>query len=182
MPEKKVIERLEALVQVDKRVSHALAELDKGRDDLREVKSQLKALKSLDPERLKKNLAESKKKIAAKNDEIKTQSKELSKLRKELREVKSELSASEGETNAFYTSSCKQWELFISGFQFSGEKPSSKSSRIRCLNRETGTSVIANGVNDNKACWSDDIGVPDEVSEKAAEHISENNLSSTPLI
>ncbi|OMH25732.1 hypothetical protein [Motiliproteus sp. MSK22-1] len=179
MPEKQVIERLEALVQVDKRVNHALAELDKGRDDLREVKSQLKALKSLDPERLKKNLAESKKKIATKNDEIKLQKKELAKLRKELREVKAELSASSGETNAFYTSSCKQWELFTTGFKFSTEKATSNTSRVRCLNRETGTSVIASALNEGKVSWSDDIGVPNEVSEKAAEYIAENGLSTS---
>jgi hypothetical protein len=179
MPEKKVIERLEALVDIDKKVSHALSELDKGRDDLREAKSQLKALKILDPVRLKKSLAELKKKMAVRNDEIKTQNKELANLRKQLREVKSELSASQNETDAFFISPCKQWELSYTGFQYPDERPVSDSSRIRCLNRETGSSVIAKGVDGDKALWSDDSGIPDEVSEKAAESIAELNQANS---
>ncbi|MEH6625827.1 MAG: hypothetical protein V7739_05245 [Motiliproteus sp.] len=181
MPEKKAIARLEALVEIDKKVSHALSELDKGREDLREAKSQLKALKSLDPERLKKSLAELKKKMVVKNTEIKKQSTELASLRKKLRDAKSELSTSKNETDAFYVSACKQWELSYTGFQYPDERAADNSSRIRCLNRESGSSVIANGLDGDKAVWSNDIGIPDEVSVTAAERIAELNLSTSSI-
>ncbi len=72
---------------------------------------------------------------------------------------------------AFYVSPCKRWELSFTGFQFTSERADLDSVRIRCLDRETGTSVIAKAVDGEKAIWSCDIGVSDEASEKAAERI-----------
>jgi len=179
MPEKKAIERLEALVNIDKKVSHALSELDKGRDDLREAKSQLKDLKALDPERLKKNVAELKKKNAAKTAEVKTQSKELANLRKKLRDTRTELTASKNEADSFYVSSCKRWELFLTGFQYQSERKAPEFLRVRCLDRETGTSVICSGVEGDQLTWGLDIGIPEEVTEKAAERIAQKPTAKT---
>ncbi|MEH6471093.1 MAG: hypothetical protein V7752_07575 [Halopseudomonas sp.] len=60
------IERLETLVAMDTEASNTRAELNKVKFDLREVKSELKILKALDPERLKKNVADLKKKMVVK--------------------------------------------------------------------------------------------------------------------
>ena len=181
MPDKNAIARLEALTVVDKKASQTRSELDKVRVELRETKAELKILKALDPERLKKNLADLKKKIAVKTADFDTQKKELAGSRKSLREAKSELSASHNEANAFYVSPCKRWELFFTGFQYSSEKSNLDSTRIRCLDRETGTSVIANSLEDNKAVWSTDIGISDEVSEIAAERILELKLPTAAI-
>ncbi|MCW8884999.1 MAG: hypothetical protein OQK12_07050 [Motiliproteus sp.] len=129
---------------------------------------------------MKKNLADVKKKMLIKSSEIKAQSKELINLRKSLREAKSELHASQNETDAFYISSCKRWELFFTGFRYPGEGVDPDSARVRCLDRKTGTSVVANALDGKKARWSCDIGIPDEISEKAAEHILCLKLPTSP--
>ncbi len=71
------IERLEALVEMDKEASATRSELERFKLSLREVKSELKTLKALDPERLKRNVADLKKKIIVKNSEISAQNKAL---------------------------------------------------------------------------------------------------------
>ncbi|MEH6651846.1 MAG: hypothetical protein V7707_17635 [Motiliproteus sp.] len=162
------IERLEVLVEMDKKASITRAELDRAKLALREVKAELKTLKALDPERLKRNVADLKKKMVVKNSEIKAQNKELAVIRKSLREAKSELNAAQNEIDAFYVSPCKRWELSFTGFQFTSERTDVDSVRIRCLDRESGTSVITSTVDGEKAIWSSNIGVSDEVSEKAA--------------
>lgn len=181
MPDQNAIERLEALTVIDKKASQTQSELDKARIELRETKAELKKLKALDPERLKKNVTELKKKVAVKSSDFDAQKKELASSRKSLRTAKSELTASHNETDAFYVSPCKRWELFFTGFQYSSEKQDSDSTRIRCLDRETGTSVIANAIEGNKAVWSSDIGISDEVSETAAERIVELKLPTAAI-
>ncbi|MBQ0757785.1 MAG: hypothetical protein KBT66_04100 [Amphritea sp.] len=181
MPDQNAIARLEALTVVDKKASQTRSELEKVKKELREANTELKVLKGLNPERLKKNVAELKKKVAAKSADFDIQKKELAGSRKSLRTAKSELTASHNETDAFYVSSCKQWELFFTGFQFSSDKSDDDTTRIRCLDRETGTSVIANAVDGNKAAWSTDIGIPDEVSEAAAEQIIELKLPTAAI-
>jgi len=181
MPDQNAIERLEALTVVDKKASQTRSELDKVRIELRVANAELKALKALDPERLKKNVAELKKKLAAKSADFDSQKKELASNRKSLRAAKSELTASHNETGAFYVSPCKRWELFFTGFQFSSERSDTDSTRIRCLDRETGTSVIANAIDGNKAAWSADIGISDEVSEAAAERIIDLKLPTAAI-
>ncbi|MEH6628944.1 MAG: hypothetical protein V7739_21090 [Motiliproteus sp.] len=171
MPDKEAIERLEALVAIDQKASQSRLELEKLRTELRTVKTELKELKALDPHRMKRNLSEQKKKMVVKNTEIKIQTKELLSLRKIIREAKSELNASQNETDAFYVSQCKRWELSYTGFQFANESDDPDSVRVRCLDRETGNSVIAKGLNDNQIAWSLDIDIPDAVAEKATETI-----------
>ena len=102
-------------------------------------------------------------------------------IRKSLRAAKSELTASHNETDAFYVSPCKRWELFFTGFQYSSERSDTDATRIRCLDRETGTSVIANAIDGNKAVWSTDIGISDEVSEAAAERIVDLKLPTAAI-
>lgn len=181
MPDQNAIERLEALTVVDKKASQTRSELDKVKKELRETKAELKALKALDPERLKKNVADLKKKVAAKSADFDAQKKELASTRKSLRVAKSELTASHNETDAFYVSPCKRWELFFTGFQFSSDKSDTDSKRIRCLDRETGTSVIANAIDGNKATWSTDIGISDDVSEAAAKQIIDLKLPTAAI-
>lgn len=173
MPDKAAVERLEALalVALDQKASQTRLELEKLRTELRSVKSELKELKALDPHRMMRNLAEQKKKMVVKNTEIKSQSKELASIRKMLREAKNELNASQNETDAFYISACKRWELSFTGFQYASERPNPDSVRIRCLDRQTGSSVIADDLNNGQVTWSHDLGIPEAVSEKASEKI-----------
>jgi seryl-tRNA synthetase len=162
------IERLETLVEMDKKASKTQSELDRTKLYLREIKAELKTLKAIGPERLKKNVADLKKKMVVKNSEIKAQGKELNTIRSSLREAKSKLNASRNEIDAFYVSPCKRWELSFTGFRFASERTDVNSVRIRCLDRETGTSVMVNAVDGDKVVWSSNIGVSDVMSEKAA--------------
>jgi predicted RNase H-like nuclease (RuvC/YqgF family) len=146
MPDQEGIKRLEALVAVDRKAAQTQSDLDKLRLELRETKAELKKLKALGPERMKRNLAESKKKPVIKNSEIKTRNTEIPTVRKQLREATKELDLSHNELDHFYTSPCERWRLFFTGFQFPEENPNPDSARIRCLDRKTGTSVIATGL------------------------------------
>ena len=177
MLSKENLERFEALVAVDQKTAKVQSELDTTRLELRETKSELKKLKALDPERIKKNLAENKKKLATKNSELKARNSELLKVRKQLRECTAELDLSQNEEDHFFESSCQRWVLSFSGFQFPNEKPDPESVRVRCLDRETGASVVARDLEEERVVWSIDIGIPEKVSQKAAEKILELGIS-----
>jgi hypothetical protein len=177
MPDQLIIERLEAVVGIDKAAAKTKSELEKLRAELRGVKAELKELKALDPKRLKKNLAEIKKKLAVKNSEISSLNKETLALRKGLRETKAELIKSQNETDSFYVSPCKQWSLILTGFQFADEAPNPDEVRVRCLDQSTGTSVVAVDIDGDQITWSSDIGVPDEIGRQAAERINQLKLT-----
>ncbi len=171
MPDQLGIDRLEALIAVDKKAAKTESELGKVRLELRETSAELKKLKALDPVRMKRNLADTKKKLVTKNSEIKARNAELLQVRKQLREAIDELNQSQNKIDQFFTSSCGQWQLFFTGFQFPDEKPDLDSVRIRCLNRFTGTSVIASTLDGDSVVWSDDINVPAAVAKRAAEEL-----------
>lgn len=182
MPDQLIIERLEALVGIDKDAAKTKSDLDKLRTEVRGVKAELKELKALDPKRLKNNLADVKKKLVIKNSEISVLNRETLALRKGLRETKAELVKSQNETDSFYVSPCCQWALFLTGFQFADETPNPDEARVRCLDQSTGTSVVAVDIDGYVITWSSDIGVPEEVGRQAAERINQLQLTTREVI
>jgi hypothetical protein len=167
MIEKTGIERLEILVNADKKLANTEATLKDLRAELRDAKSELKRLNSLEPERLKKQLAERKKKLAQNTIDIKELDKKLAEARKQLRASVADLNDSQNERDQIHTSSCGRWKLFFTGFQFPNEKYDKDSARIRCLDSTSGTSVLANLIPSGDIEWSDDIGIPVAVTETA---------------
>lgn len=84
------IERMEAFMTVESEASKKQDELKAMAQELRAVKTELKNLKELNPERLRQRVDEQKKKLAAKTGENKKLVAEVNNLRTKLRELKNE--------------------------------------------------------------------------------------------
>ncbi len=100
------IQRLEGLVGQDAKVSKLTEQLKAKTSELSEAKRDLKKLQALDPERLKRQLADQKKRIAEQATvskevvkKLKDANKEISELKKALKEAESAAPA-EGEEGA----------------------------------------------------------------------------------
>lgn len=163
MPEKFGIDRLELLVNADLEIAKLKYKLKNAQGELVTIKRELKTLKAMDPERLKKNLSESKKKIALSNSVIKNQTAELVQGRRALKKVGEELSLSQSDQDQFYTSVCGNWSLYFTGFTYPNEQTDKEDARIRCLNRTTGTSVMASSIQDKQITWSDKVDLPIDI-------------------
>ncbi len=82
------IERMEAFMAVDAKASQKQEDLKKMAEELRAVKAELKSLKELNPERLRKKVDEQKKKLLVKTAENKKLIGEATGLRNKIRELK----------------------------------------------------------------------------------------------
>ena len=160
MPDKNGIDRLELLVNADLEIAAVKAKLKAVQSELAKNKSELKKLQVIDPERLKKKLAENKKKLASSNLLIKNQTAELVQGKRALKKVREELLLSQSEQDQFYTSTCGNWCLYFTGFKYPNEKTDTQYARIRCLNRNSGTSVIISAIKDKKIIWGEEVDIP----------------------
>lgn len=175
------MERLEKLIGDDKKDTVLNTQLKKLRDDLKAAADELKELKAMDPERLKRQAADLKKKTqqqAADNQAINAA---LVKARKELKDlttdkekVDAELKASRNGTDFFWQSVDGNWVLYESGVVLKDQKVDDpdKYKRIRCLHTLTGQSALSNGKDDSdKALWLGTLEIPDDVSVEAGKRL-----------
>ena len=181
LQQKVQLERLEQLIDGDKKDSVLNGQLKKARDDLKAAADELKELKQLDPERLKRQVADLKKKTgqqAADNQALNTA---LVKARKELKDITAEkdkadteLKASRNGTDFFWQSVEGTWVLYESSIVLKDETVADpdKYKRIRCLHTLTGMSTLSNGKDDNdKALWLGTLEVPEDVSIEAGKRL-----------
>jgi uncharacterized protein HemX len=122
MPGKIGINRLELLVNADLEIAMLKAKFKKSQGELATHKSELKNLQAMNPDRLKKNLAENKKKLVSNNLVIKNQRMELVQEKRALKRAREELYLSQSEQDQFYTSVCGNWSLYFTGFKHPNEK------------------------------------------------------------
>ena len=137
------------------------------------LKKEIKHLRNLNPERMKKNLALQKKKVVAQGVKIKELAASLKQAKKELSDIESEANQ---QTDPVYISKDKRWEVFLSRFTFAGE-PGDSLIRLRALDRKTGASFVACDVD----VWSDSIKIPDDVSIASGARITKHRLNTRPV-
>ncbi len=173
------LERLTNIIEKDKVKAQFQAKLKQAQQETNLVNSELKKLKALDPTRLKRQLADGKKKTAsqqAANDAIKVL---LNKTRDELKKSKAdaeqltlELNAFKNETNCFWISKDGVWSLSLTDFSYKDEEANA-SSKVRCLNRETGASFMTKALDDEQhVIWNGTDDVPNEVSQAAGAELA----------
>ena len=174
------MERLEKLVANDKQGNKADSQLKKLRDELVQVQGELKELKKLDPQRLKRQVTDLKKKNQDQAKDNKNLNTALVAERKEVRELtaakeklEQELEAASKETDQFWQSADGIWALYETGLvlknEDAGEDP---RNRIRALNRETGVSVVSSALgDDDKAVWLGGIEIPEAISVEAGKRL-----------
>jgi DNA repair exonuclease SbcCD ATPase subunit len=179
------MERLEKMIDGDKKDTQHKNLVKKAKDDASEIQRELKELKKLDPLRLKRQVGDLKKKGMTQAAENKTINKALVTARKDLKEVTAEkdqldkdYKASQTETDSFWQSSDGDWSLFETGLVLKEEEieDDSEPKRIRCLNTLTGLSIVSKelGTEDKEkdfALWHGDIEVPEEVSKEAGKRL-----------
>lgn len=170
------MERLEKLIGNDKVEVKSNEELDKAKADLKKVQAELKELKILDPQRLKRQVSDLKKKTQTQANENKSINKALVSTRKELKEITAEKEKLQIEKDAldqctdfFWQSSDEVWHLYESGQLLKGEDPrEERLRRVRCLNANTGAIVLSVELGeDDLAIWLGDPEIPEEVSKEA---------------
>jgi hypothetical protein len=171
MPGKMGIDRLELLVNADLEIAKLKSKLKKAQGELATIKSELRTLNAIDPERLKKNLADIKKKMASSHSVIKNQTAELVQGRRTLKKVGEELYLSQSDQDQFYTSVCGNWSLHFTGFKYPNEQTDKGHARIKCLNRTTGTSMMASSIQDKQITWSDEVDLPIDVIAVVLERV-----------
>src|SRR5690606_4544916 len=120
-------------------------------------------LKLLDPQRLKRQVADLKKKTQEQANDNQNINKALVSARKELKDVtadkerlETELKAARSGSDFFWQSADGVWQLYESVQLLKDEKvdDADKFRRIRCLHTTSGTSVLSKGQDgDNKAEW-----------------------------
>lgn len=175
------MERLEQLIDGDKKDTALNAQLKKLRDDLKAATDELKEIKALDPERLKRQVADLKKKTqqqATDNQAINTA---LVKARKELKDITTDkekldtdLKACRSGTDFFWQSVDGSWVLYECSIVLKDEKVEDTDNykRIRCLHTATGMSALSNGKDDaDKALWLGTMEIPDDVSIEAGKRL-----------
>lgn len=162
--------RLENEKNVAKRALKTVEErFSKSQEKNKEIDRERKQLKALDPARLKKNVQKLKDKISESQEVKGRYESRIKILEEEYEKMRYSIKALMREVDMFYLSEDKKWGLRLTQFKFPDEKGKKNiMMRIRCLNLETGTSVIAVAHDEqHNVHWSDDIGVPDEVSKEA---------------
>ena len=179
------LERLENLLSKDKVENQSSSAIKKAREEIKVLQQELKDLKQLDPQRLKRQVVDLKKNNAGQAKENKTVNAALVSARKELKEtstekerLEKELEQTLNEQHAFWQSEDEQWALFETGLLLKGESLAAdeKMNRIRCLNRNTGTSflskaLIEKGKDKDQVSWFTDADIPDEVSIEAGKRL-----------
>jgi len=175
------MERLEQMVDGDKKDAALRAMMKKAKDELKEVQDELKELKLLDPQRLKRQVADLKKKTQEQANDNQSINKALVAARKELKEVSTEkerlekeLEASRTGTDFFWQSADGIWQLYESSQLLKDEtvEDEDKFKRIRCQNTVTGQSVLSKGRDgDDKAEWLGTLEIPEDVSVEAGKRL-----------
>jgi chromosome segregation ATPase len=174
------MERLEKLISNDKQDNKSDTQLKKLKEDLGQVQAELKELKQLDPQRLKRQVTDLKKKNLDQAKDNKNLNTALVAERKESRELtaakeqlEQELDSMRKETHQFWESTDSLWALFETGLVLKGETADDDNlNRIRCLNRQTGASVVSSALgDDDKAVWLGDLEIPEIVSVEAGKRL-----------
>jgi hypothetical protein len=175
------MERLEKLIGEDKKDTVLNSQLKKLRDDLKAATDELKELRAMDPERLKRQAADLKKKTLQQASDNQALNTALVKARKELKDLTTEkektdaeLKASRNGTDFFWQSVDGNWVLYESSVVLKDQKVDNpdKYKRIRCLHTLTGQSSLSNGKDDNdKALWLGTLEIPDDVSVEAGKRL-----------
>jgi DNA repair exonuclease SbcCD ATPase subunit len=175
------LDRLEQLIDGDKKDTALNAQLKKARDELKTTQDELKELKQLDPERLKRQVADLKKKTQQQSTDNQNLNTALVKARKELKDLtgekekfEGELKASRNGTDFFWQSVDGIWVLYESSVVLKDEKVDDpdKYKRIRCLHTLTGMSALSSGKDDNdKALWLGTLEIPDDVTVEAGKRL-----------
>ena len=175
------LEKLEQLIDGDKKDNVLNNQLKKTRDELKVALDELKELKQLDPERLKRQVADLKKKtqqqaadnLALNNALVKSR-KELKDLTTEKEKADSEQKASRNGTDFFWQSVEGTWVLYECTIVLKDETVADpeKFKRIRCLHTTTGMSALSNGKDeDDKAQWLGSLEIPQDVSVEAGKRL-----------
>ncbi len=177
----KQMERLENMIEGDKKESQHKNVIKKAKEELRVVEIELKELKKLDPVRLRRQVVDLKKKTSTQATENNNINKSLVSTRKELKEITAEkekldadLSLLRTETNHFWQSKDGEWSLFETGLVLSGEKASKdvEPNRIKCLNMLTGASIVSKELGKkDMAVWMGAVEIPEEVSIEAGKRL-----------
>jgi chromosome segregation ATPase len=175
------MERLEKLIGDDKKDNQLKLQLDKVRAELKTALDELKELKQLDPQRLKRQVADLKKKTLEQATDNQNVNKALVTVRKELKEVTTEkeqldaqLKASRSGTDFFWQSVDSTWVLYECSIVLKDETVDNaeKYKRIRCMNALTGESTLSSGKDEqDKALWLGTMQVPDDVSVEAGKRL-----------
>lgn len=175
------MERLEQLIEGDKKETLGKTQLKKIKDELKEAQDELKELKQLDPQRLKRQVTDLKKKTQQQATDNQSVNNALVAARKELKDttaekdkLQNELKASRSSTDFFWQSVDGAWTLYESTTVLKDEKvtDADKYKRIRCMNTSTGISALSKGRDDkDKAEWLGDLDIPDEVSIEAGKRL-----------
>jgi hypothetical protein len=175
------MERLEQLIDGDKKDTQSKALLQKLRTDLKEAQDELRELKQLDPLRLKRQVADLKKKTQQQGTDNQSLNNALVSVRKELKETSTEkdtlqqqLKASQNGTDFFWQSVDSIWVLYESSVVLKDEtvENSEKFKRIRVLNTLTGMSALSNGKDENDhALWMGTLEIPANVSVEAGKRM-----------
>lgn len=174
------MERLEKLIDDDKKDNKLEGQLKKAREEMVQAQAELKELKKLDPQRLKRQVTDLKKKSQDQAKDNKNLNNALVAERKESRELgiekdrlEAELKAANAMSNPFWQSDDENWALFETGLVLKDESADeAPRNRILCLNRETGVSVVSSALgDDDKAAWLGGLEIPDEVSVEAGKRL-----------
>jgi len=174
------MERLEKLVSEGQKDDKSEVQLKKVREEMAQVQAELKELKKLDPQRLKRQVTDLKKKNLDQAKDNKNLNTALVNERKEVRELtatkeqqEKALEAAGKMINHFWQSEDGNWALFETGLVLKGETAEEDTlNRILCLNRETGVSVVSAALSDDdKAVWLGDIAIPEDISVEAGKRL-----------
>jgi chromosome segregation ATPase len=175
------LDRLEQMIDGDKKETNLNAQLKKLRDELKVTADELKEIKQLDPERLKRQVAELKKKTLQQSTDNQSINNALVKARKEHKDVTTEKEKLDGElkacrtgTDFFWQSIDGTWKLYESSLVLKDETVEDPDNykRIRCLNTTNGLSALSSGKDDNdKALWLGTLEIPDDVATEAGKRL-----------
>lgn len=175
------MERLEKLIDGDKKDNQLKTQIQKLRDELKEAGEELKELKQLDPQRLKRQVTDLKKKSQQQATDNQNLNNALVAARKELKEtaagkerLEAELEAARKGSDHFWQSADGHWSLFESRLRLPGEEAADPDAPVRicCMDNRTGLRVLSSGRNDEGlALWLGDIEIPAEVSEEAGKRL-----------
>lgn len=175
------MERLEKLIDEDKKDNQLKAQLDKARAELKAAGDELKELKKLDPQRLKRQVTDLKKKTQDQASDNQALNKALVAARKELKEANTEkdqldaqLKASRSGGDFFWQSVDGSWVLYECSIVLKDQEVEDREQykRIRCMNALTGESVLSSGKDEqDKALWQGALAVPDDVSVEAGKRL-----------
>lgn len=175
------MERLEKLIDGDKKDNQLKAQIQKLREELKEAGEELKELKLLDPLRLKRQVTDLKKKSQQQATDNQNLNNALVAARKELKETSAEKDRLEAELEAarkagdhFWQSADGRWSLFESRILLADEEAADpdKHVRICCMDMRSGLRVLSAGRDESDlALWLGEIEIPAEVSEEAGKRL-----------